>query len=147
MPVGQGKIHNPPRIDTPHAEPSVNSRRASSRNGQTRFHRAPTRGVPSIRLPAACCFSSLVKNFWAWLRICTDVFVRTWAAATHQQHTPRETSPHQKAHRLDRTTILTARPTSFPATRFSSRPIAASPGPIPDSASAATSTGKPQGAP
>lgn len=28
---------------------------------------------------AFCCFSSLEKNFWAWLRICTAVFVLTWS--------------------------------------------------------------------
>lgn len=27
-----------------------------------------------------CCFSSLLKNFWAWERICTAVFVFTWPA-------------------------------------------------------------------
>lgn len=29
---------------------------------------------------AFCCFSSLEKNFWAWLRIWTAVLVLTWPA-------------------------------------------------------------------
>ena len=33
---------------------------------------------------AFCCFSSLEKNFWAWLRICTAVFVLTWSVRQGQ---------------------------------------------------------------
>lgn len=35
----------------------------------------------SPALSASCCFSSLEKNFCAWLRICTAVLVLTWPAA------------------------------------------------------------------
>ena len=63
-----------------HSKPSTATRAASVRGiGGRQQVGSPTAGA-SPACTAFCCFSSLEKNFCAWLRICTAVFVLTWPA-------------------------------------------------------------------